>query len=63
MAQQLPDPDMYTKPFAFTPTSHRDVYPAIDSKNPDISAKGKSVLITGGSRGIGRVTISVPDPL
>lgn len=52
--QQQPDPDAYTRPMGFTKTIHRDVYPAIDPKNPENNASGKSILITGGSRGIGK---------
>ena len=37
----------------FTPTFHRDTYPALDPTNPKLSASGKIVLITGGGRGIG----------
>ncbi|KAF2733625.1 NAD(P)-binding protein [Polyplosphaeria fusca] len=54
-----PDPDALTRPFAFMKTYHRDVYPLIDAKRPTNSAKGKSVLITGASRGIGKV-LAVP---
>jgi NADPH:quinone reductase-like Zn-dependent oxidoreductase len=41
----------------FTPTMHRAVYPAISPSNPSNSAAGKSILVTGASRGIGKVTI------
>lgn len=38
----------------FTPTWHNTSYDAIDpSKNKDLSAAGKTILITGGARGIG----------
>jgi hypothetical protein len=32
---------------------HNDIYPAIDPTRPELSAKGKSVVITGGGSGIG----------
>ncbi|KAF2878260.1 hypothetical protein BDV95DRAFT_533525 [Massariosphaeria phaeospora] len=40
--------------FSFTKSLHRDVYPTVDPKNPRNSAAGKSVLVTGASRGIGK---------
>ncbi|KAF2734197.1 NAD(P)-binding protein [Polyplosphaeria fusca] len=40
--------------YQFTPTMHREMYTAISPKNPMNSAKGKNVLVTGGTRGIGR---------
>lgn len=40
-------------PFSFTKTYHIKPYPAIDPSRPELSAKGKVVVITGGSRGIG----------
>jgi len=41
---------------ALTPTSHNDTYEAISPLNPANSLKGKSVFITGASKGIGRMT-------
>jgi len=38
--------------YGFVATQHRDTYPAIDPLKSDLS--GKNVLITGGSRGLGR---------
>ena len=38
----------------FTQTFHSSVYPAIDPTNDKLSASGKVVVVTGGSRGIGR---------
>ncbi|KAI1613736.1 short chain dehydrogenase reductase [Exophiala viscosa] len=40
--------------FYFTPTLHKDTYPAIDPTRCDLS--GKYVFITGASKGIGRAT-------
>lgn len=36
-----------------TATVHRSPYPAIDPSRPELSQKGRTVLITGGSAGIG----------
>jgi NAD(P)-dependent dehydrogenase (short-subunit alcohol dehydrogenase family) len=35
------------------PTWHNDVYPAIDPIRPELSQKGKHIVITGGGSGIG----------
>jgi hypothetical protein len=51
------DPDAVVKLQQFTKTYHRDVYPAIDAKNQSLSAAGKTVLITGGGKGIGKVRV------
>ncbi|KAF9892300.1 hypothetical protein FE257_002077 [Aspergillus nanangensis] len=48
------DPDMPVKADAFTANTYRDVYPAIDPTRPELSQAGKVVVITGGSRGLGR---------
>lgn len=37
-----------------TETWHTDSYPAIDPTRPDLSVKGKRVVVTGGGGGIGR---------
>ncbi|KUI56271.1 hypothetical protein VP1G_03628 [Cytospora mali] len=37
----------------FTKTVHRSSYPAIDPTRPELSQKGRTVLITGGGTGIG----------
>lgn len=39
---------------AFKFTFHKKVYPAIDPSQPDFSAKGKTILITGGGKSIGK---------
>ncbi|KAK1092522.1 hypothetical protein LTR48_004178, partial [Friedmanniomyces endolithicus] len=33
---------------------HDKTYPAIDPKRPELSAKGKTIVISGGGSGIGR---------
>ncbi|THX69415.1 NAD(P)-binding protein [Aureobasidium pullulans] len=50
------DANAYTIPFQFTKSLRRDVYPAIDPKNPELNAAGKVVLITGAGGGIGGET-------
>lgn len=37
----------------FTKTHHATAYPAIDPSRPELSAAGKTILITGGGAGIG----------
>ncbi|KAF2118760.1 hypothetical protein BDV96DRAFT_629390 [Lophiotrema nucula] len=46
--------DGLTLSHQFTSKMHRQLYPAIDPKNPSLSAAGKNVLITGATRGIGK---------
>jgi len=53
MAAQV-NPDEKTLGLQFVKGMHRKVYPAINPTNPNNSAAGKKVLITGGSRGIGK---------
>jgi hypothetical protein len=53
-AEQI-DPDALARQWCFTKELRRDIYPAVDPKNPEINAKGKKVLITGGSHGVGKV--------
>jgi NAD(P)-dependent dehydrogenase (short-subunit alcohol dehydrogenase family) len=48
--------EMATVGKSFTPTYHHNTYPAIDPSRPELSAKGKVVLITGGGQGIGKAT-------
>ena len=53
----MADANAYTAPFMLTQSIQRDVYPAVDpSKNSDLRAEGKVVLITGGAGGIGFVS-------
>ncbi|KAI4910981.1 hypothetical protein J4E90_007238 [Alternaria incomplexa] len=47
------DPNAFTTPFQLTKSLKRDVYPAIDPKNSTLSAKGKTILITGATGGLG----------
>jgi hypothetical protein len=49
------DPNAFTLPFQLTKQFHRDVYPLLEPTRPELSAKGKTVLITGVSGGIGKV--------
>ncbi|GFP55776.1 short chain dehydrogenase citE [Trichoderma asperellum] len=51
--QGFPDDYVVTSQ-AFTKQVYRDVYPAIDPSNPALSQKGKVVIVTGASKGIGR---------
>lgn len=37
----------------FTKKVHKEVYPAISSSQPSLSVKGKTVLVTGATQGIG----------
>ncbi|KAF2016765.1 hypothetical protein BU24DRAFT_423122 [Aaosphaeria arxii CBS 175.79] len=48
------DVDAFSRIMQFTPTLRRAVYEAISPKNPQNSASGKNVLITGATRGIGK---------
>jgi hypothetical protein len=47
------EPDHFVKSQQFTSTTHRDVYPAINPKQPSLSQKGKVIIITGASQGLG----------
>lgn len=49
------DPHALTAPFQFTKTMRRELYPAINPENPELSARGKTILITGATGGIGGV--------
>jgi NADPH:quinone reductase-like Zn-dependent oxidoreductase len=50
------DPHALTAPFQFTKTMRREMYPAIDPNNPELSAANTTVLITGATGGIGGVS-------
>ncbi|XXG95758.1 hypothetical protein Hte_002029 [Hypoxylon texense] len=49
------DPDAFTLPYQLTKQYHRDVYPLLEPTQPELSANGKTVLITGVSGGIGEM--------
>jgi NADP-dependent 3-hydroxy acid dehydrogenase YdfG len=53
MAEEKPDYNAITWPVQLTKTLHRSLYPLLDPHNPDLNAKGKTVLITGATGGIG----------
>lgn len=46
--------DYFVTSTQFTKTTYRDVYPAIDPESDPLNQKGRVVLITGASHGIGR---------
>ncbi|KAF2424523.1 NAD(P)-binding protein [Tothia fuscella] len=52
------NPDTFTVNNSFTKSIYRDVYPAVDPRNAELSKAGKIVLVTGASRGLGRHGIS-----
>jgi NAD(P)-dependent dehydrogenase (short-subunit alcohol dehydrogenase family) len=45
--------DHFVRTMQFTRRTHRDVYPAIDPSQASLSQKGKVVVITGASQGLG----------
>lgn len=51
------DVDTELKAYSFTRRAHRDVHPVIDSRRPELSQAGKVVIITGASRGIGKLAM------
>ncbi|KAF4628853.1 hypothetical protein G7Y89_g9295 [Cudoniella acicularis] len=53
------DPDQFTTPMMPTKTKRRDPYPAILPTNPQNSQKGKIIVITGASTGIGKAAAKV----
>ncbi|KAJ5111566.1 hypothetical protein N7532_002101, partial [Penicillium argentinense] len=52
------DPDCQVKVTAFTKKNYRDVYPAVDPSRPELSQTGKVIIITGASRGLGRLAFA-----
>ena len=46
-------PDHFTNAHAYTPHVFRDQYDAIEPTSPALSQKGKTIIITGASSGIG----------
>ncbi|KAF2488334.1 NAD(P)-binding protein [Lophium mytilinum] len=46
--------DYFVTTHQFTKTVHRDQYPSIDPASPKLSQKGKTVIVTGASQGIGK---------
>ncbi|KAF2497830.1 NAD(P)-binding protein [Lophium mytilinum] len=43
----------------FTKNFHSSIYMAIDPSNPALSVKGKTILVTGGGRGVGKYIAKV----
>lgn len=54
------DLDLGTKMHAFTTKNYRDVYPGIDPARPEHAQTGKVIVITGASRGLGRLVRRLP---
>ncbi|KAJ5288794.1 hypothetical protein N7478_001824 [Penicillium angulare] len=50
--------DEGTRRLAFTTKNYRVLYPAIDPTRPELSQKGKVIVITGASRGLGRLSFA-----
>ena len=49
------NPHMFVTKDSITKEIYRDVYPQIDPGLPALSQEGKVVLITGASRGLGKL--------
>lgn len=56
---QLPD-DFFVTSSQFTKTVYRDDYPKLDVTQRSFSQKGKVVVITGASQGLGRKVCLFP---
>lgn len=57
MEKFLNDPESFNNLFHFTEHDEFDVYDEVNPlKKPELSQSGKVVVITGGGRGIGRVS-------
>ena len=63
LKDNMADPNLFTTPFQLTRSMHRDVYPAVDPRNPEFSAKGKIVIITGAGGALGSVSSSDTLPM
>jgi hypothetical protein len=48
-------PDYFMNSSAFTKVNHRDIYPAIEPSSSVNSQAGKVIIITGASKGLGRL--------
>lgn len=46
-----------TTPFQLTKTIRRDPYEALSPTNPELSAAGKVIIVTGGGTGLGAVSL------
>ena len=57
MSTDRSNPDLaFTLPFQLTKKIHRDIPAILSPENPEISAKGKIIVITGGGSGLGAVS-------
>ncbi|RDL34316.1 NAD(P)-binding protein [Venustampulla echinocandica] len=50
--------DYFLALHAFTKVTHRDIYPEIDPASPSNSQAGKVIVITGASKGLGRLAFA-----
>ena len=57
------DLNVVTWPYQLTEAVYRDLYPALDPSRPELSAKGQTVLITGVSGGVGKVSKNLPSAI
>lgn len=49
------DLDAVTWPYQLTNVVHREMYPLLEPSQPQLSAKGKTIIITGATGGVGKV--------